>query len=100
MSTQRPLEKLKAERVELLLNSLPGWAVDPERKSLTLQVRFLSPKESLTFLRHVCQVATNRRHVPDVALDQGAVTVKLGSPEVGGLSEEDFRFARLVTRRV
>jgi len=100
MMIQKPFEKLKAERVELLLSSLPGWALDAERKSLTLQVRFLSPRESLSFLRQVCQVAANRRHQLDVALDQGAVTVKLGTSEMGGLSEEDFRFARLVNRKV
>lgn len=95
----RGTDKLKAERVELMLKTVPGWALTEDGSSITCRFAFLSKAQAAHFAKRVCTLAARRHHYPEVRLHQDEVTLRLTTPAAEGLSQADFLFAQQISRR-
>jgi pterin-4a-carbinolamine dehydratase len=93
-------DKLKAERVELMLAALPGWKLTPSGEAIEQQFRFEEPVQALAFAGWVCGLTARWEHRPEVRIAKATtVTFHLTTPEAGGLTPSDFRVARRLGRK-
>lgn len=92
-------DKLKAERVELLLRTIPGWVLTEDASAISCRFAFLSNAQAVNFAKRVCTLAARRHHYPEVRLHQGEVTLRLTTAAAEGLSQADFLFAQQINRR-
>jgi pterin-4a-carbinolamine dehydratase len=92
-------DKLKAERVELMLKTIPGWSLTKDGSAIVCQYTFLSNSQAYLFTKRVCSIAARRHHYPaEIRLQNGEVTLLLSST-VEGLSQADFLFAKDINRK-
>src|SRR5262245_18983716 len=92
----RPLaavEPLKAERVQLLLEKLPGWQVSGDGKSIMRAFRFSGPGPTQAFASLISAMAAEAGHSPTIWIEGSSVICKLTTPVVGGLTILDFDLA-------
>jgi pterin-4a-carbinolamine dehydratase len=90
------LQKLKAERVELMLKSTPAWAATAKGHALRRRIHTATPADAIDFARRVTQLAARQRQFAEIVLRPGVATVRLTTPEVKGLTERDFALARAI----
>jgi pterin-4a-carbinolamine dehydratase len=89
-----PMQKLKAERVELMLARLPGWQASPDRTVLSRAFDLASPGQAARLAKQGCQWSARRRGEPWFSVSHKRLKVRLATPAVGGLTQADFEFAR------
>ncbi len=104
-STQGPptvLPSLKAERIQLWLEEMPGWKVSSDGRRIQRHFLFQSRSESLAFLRHAIK-STERTEVafggrgPGLAYRGDLVTVSIWS-HGGSFSRQELELARLLSQ--
>ena len=95
-----PLQKLKAERVELMLARLPGWQASPDRTLLSRELELPSRVQAARFAQQAVEWASLRHGEPWFSVSQRNVQIRLSTPEVGGLTESDLNFARKLNQWV
>lgn len=93
-------DKLKAERVELMLASLPGWKLSFDKLGLTRSFQFASVERAFAFANLVAGMALRRNLYPEVRLQRDVVTLQLSSAKSGGLTVLDFALARQINQHV
>lgn len=86
------LEWALADAQREALSTLEGWSLDG--RALKRTWRFEGDVAPLTWVNQVWALAQERGHHPDLELSYGAVTVRLTTHDLGGLSEADFALAR------
>lgn len=91
--------KLKAERVELMLAALPGWKLTFDQKGLTRTFQFPTTERAFAFVNLVAGMSFRRNQYPEVRLHRDTVTLNLTSPKVGGLTVMDFALARQINQQ-
>lgn len=92
--------KLKAERVELMLAALPGWKLTFDKQGLTRSFQFSSAERAFAFANLVAGMAFRRNQYPEVRLLRDTVTLNLSSHKAGGLTAPDFALARQINQQV
>lgn len=95
-----PVQKLKAERVELKLARLPGWEASPDRTQLLRQFDLASRAQAAHLAKQAVDWAARRRGEPWFSLSQRRFQVRLSTPAAGGLTQADFDFARKLSEWV
>lgn len=93
------LNKLKAERVELLLKSVPAWALSPDGAALERRMKVKSWSQTLTLVRRATRLAQEERHLLEITLRPGEATIRVTTPEAGGLTLADFALAGVIGAR-
>jgi len=93
------LNKLKAERVELLLKSVPAWSLSADGTALERRMKAQSWSQTLTLVRRAARLAHEERHLVELTLKPGEATVRLTTPEAGGLTLADFALAGVIGAR-
>jgi 4a-hydroxytetrahydrobiopterin dehydratase len=88
---------LKAERVQLLLEELPGWRLTAGGKSISRVFRFPGVSSALAFTYFVSAVARESGHGPSVHLEGSRVVCWLTTQEAGGLTLQDLEMARRIS---
>jgi pterin-4a-carbinolamine dehydratase len=94
-----PSDKLKAERVELMLQALPEWKVETDQEALTRTFEFRSHASATAFAAWVFTLSERRSQFPEVRLQQSRVAVTLSTPKVEGVTNKDIAFARMIGQR-
>lgn len=92
-------DKLKAERVELMLKTLPGWKLSFDQKALTRSFQFPTTEKAFSFVNLVAGLAFRRNQYPEVRFQRATVTLSLSSPKAGGLTLLDFALARQIQQQ-
>lgn len=95
-----PVERLKAERVQLALAELPGWKLTPDGRVITRTFRFEHHNGSLLFAFLVSGLGREAGHSPAMTIAAEAVVCQLTTPEAGGVTERDLELARRIDRVV
>jgi pterin-4a-carbinolamine dehydratase len=90
----RPTQKLKAERVELLLARMPAWQLSPDGSSIFRDFELGSQREAVHFAQLACQWAAPRFGEPWFSVSRKRFSALLTTPAVDGVTEADFAFAR------
>src|SRR5262245_5449387 len=93
---------LKAERIQLQLQQMPGWSLAPDRRSACRKFRFGTQDESLAFLRQAILAAEGTpiafgTRGPVVSYRGDTVAVTLWAFE-GAFTEPDVALARTIGR--
>ncbi len=79
---------LDAERVGLLLRSLPQWEAAGE--AIRREFRFKNFYETMAFVNAVAWISHREDHHPELELGYNRCVVHYSTHAIGGLSENDF----------
>ncbi len=71
----------------------PAWS--REGKLIRRRYKFSTFPKAIEFVNRVAEVAEANQHHPFISIDYKSVTLELVSWHAGGLTELDFRLARL-----
>lgn len=82
------------DAVRAALERLPAWSVQDGK--LHRELRFPGFPDALAFLVRIGVEAEKRGHHPELTNVYDRVTVELVTHDVGGISDKDLEFARLV----
>lgn len=85
--------KLRPDRLGVLARDVPAWRLT-EDDALLRTWSFPEPLTAACFALFVATLTDATAQPAVIRQHQGRVTVRLTSPEVGGLTEEDFQLAR------
>ncbi|MHC4414510.1 MAG: 4a-hydroxytetrahydrobiopterin dehydratase [Planctomycetota bacterium] len=86
------MEKLSPDQIEEKLAELPQWSLNGELLQRTF--RFDDFVGAMAFVRRIADLAEQIQHHPDIMIRYNKVTLTLTTHDVGGLTEQDFSFAR------
>lgn len=86
---------IKNEQLVSLLKQINTWKVVDHVK-IEKDFHFKTFKEALTFVNKVGETAERENHHPDITISYTTVKLRLSTHSIGGLSENDFIFAKLI----
>jgi 4a-hydroxytetrahydrobiopterin dehydratase len=86
------MEKLPKEKIQANLQSLNGWKLDGD--AIHKDFEFKNFKVAMDFMNRLANVAEELNHHPDWSNSYNKVSIKLTSHDAGGLTENDFTFAK------
>lgn len=84
------------DQIELQLKSLRLWESDDASGGIVRNMEFPTFANAIEFVNRVAVVADQHDHHPDIDIRYRRLKVVLVSHDVGGISERDFRMARLI----
>lgn len=91
-------QRLKAERVQVMLQELPAWKLREGGRSIDRAFQFPSPRVADAYASFVSAFASESGQAVNLDLNKGQVVVTLSGPRVKGrqleLNEEILTFAR------
>lgn len=90
-----PLERKQA--IQLAIEA-GGWVVSPDTASITRQFHFELFSEAVAFMNDVGKIALQQNHYPEMEIIGYDLDVRFSSPEVGGLSINDFIMAARISK--
>jgi hypothetical protein len=93
--TEQPPAQLKAERIQLALASLPGWALGPPRQRVECFFRLAAEGETDRFVPFVLSICRNEGAVVEMSVRENLVVVRLGG--AGGVTVADLSAARTLS---
>ncbi len=86
------MDKLSAEQIDGKLAELPQWSLNGDLLQRTF--RFDNFIGSMAFVGRIADLAEEMQHHPDILIRYNKVTLTLTTHDAGGLTENDFSFAR------
>lgn len=88
------MSQLNADDITHALEALPGWQRDGE----TIHRTYTHPdfRVAMAFVGFVAEVAENLGHHPDIDIRYNEVRLAVTTHDAGGLTEKDFKLARMV----
>jgi 4a-hydroxytetrahydrobiopterin dehydratase len=86
------MEKLSNDEINKKLTQLNRWELN--RNSIQKDFEFKDFKEAMDFMNELAGMAEKLNHHPDWSNSYNKVSIKLTSHDVGGLTENDFTFAK------
>lgn len=93
-----PLDKLKAERVELKIKQMPEWQLQRNGSMLSRRLRFATPGAALAFAGLVTSLADRAGRQPRIVLSGSEVHLSLTTS--GGLTRADLALARRIDDQI
>jgi pterin-4a-carbinolamine dehydratase len=91
---ERFSERLKAERVQERLKSMPGWRLAAGGKSLDRVRRFPNPRTAASFTAFLAHFVVGSGQLVGVELSGNHVAITLRPRNRGGLTEGTLDFAQ------
>jgi 4a-hydroxytetrahydrobiopterin dehydratase len=91
-------DKLSAEKAEEAVKELSGWALSGGGSAIHKRFTFRNFGEAFAFMTRVAMAAEKLDHHPDWSNVYKTVDVKLSTHDAGGLTELDFKLARLMDK--
>ncbi|MGB5245490.1 MAG: 4a-hydroxytetrahydrobiopterin dehydratase [Woeseia sp.] len=92
------VDKIDANTVTRRLGDLPGWALEDEK--LTREFQFANFVEAFGFMTRAAIEAEKADHHPEWFNVYKKVKVQLTTHECGGISERDFKLAKVMNKLV
>lgn len=93
----KPLERKQA--IQLAIEA-GGWVVSPDTATITKTIKLESFSEALNFINIIGSLAVAQKYYPEIDLHDTTVDVILTTPELKGLSHNDFVMASKITRLI
>ncbi len=94
-TTEQPPAQLKAERIQLALAGLPGWALGPPRQRIEAFFRLSAAGETDRFVPFVLATCREEGAVVEMSVRESLVVVRLGG--AGGVTEADLLAAQALS---
>jgi hypothetical protein len=95
LQTEQPPTQLKAERIQLALSSLPGWALGPPRQRVECFFRLAAEGETDRFVPFVLSTCRDEGSVVEMSVRENLVVVRLGG--AGGVTAADLSAAQALS---
>ena len=92
-------ERLKAERIQLLLRELPGWRLTRSGTAISRAVQLPGHRSALAFANFAAELANDRGLTAEVDVRPQRVGVTLSNRTVRGLTEAEFALAAALELR-
>jgi len=92
----RPVARLKAERVELLLAALPGWEAAVSGEAVQRQFQFGNVGQALAFAGLICGLSERWQRRPELTIAGSVVTCEIAAHEEGEPAVGIIRNARRI----
>ena len=91
---------LAADRIDKLLQDVPGWTVADAEGHLELirSYRFKGFMPGVELVNEIARLAEEEGHHPDLQLSYGVLRVSLWTHVAGGLTDNDFILAAKIDR--
>lgn len=81
---------LPPDKVERLLQQVPGWSVADDGKAITRKFQFKGFFRTMSFINAMAWIANQEGHHPDFSAGYNYCRVTFTTHELDGLSENDF----------
>lgn len=91
-------EKLPAGKAMEAVKELSGWMLADDGGAIHKRFTFRNFGEAFAFMTRVAMAAEKLDHHPDWSNVYKTVDVKLSTHDAGGLTELDFRLAKLMDK--
>ncbi len=91
----QPPSRLKSERIQIALLSLPGWSLGPPRQRVECSFRLSSAKEADRFVPFVVETCRDEKTPVMIAVRDNLVVVQLGGAR--GVTEADLSVAKALS---
>ena len=85
-----PEHRLSADAVAARLSALPGWKLVEDGAAISRSFDFDDYHRTMAFVNALAFVAHREDHHPDLGVHYNRAVVRYSTPDVGGLSENDF----------
>ncbi|MEA2693022.1 MAG: Pterin 4 alpha carbinolamine dehydratase [Acidobacteriota bacterium] len=86
-------ERLKPERVQLRIESLPGWTLRPGGRAIARYYALPDTAQALAFLDTVQALGRSQGRLPQVDLRADGAIVSLPTPRSGWIETGDYELA-------
>jgi 4a-hydroxytetrahydrobiopterin dehydratase len=91
-------DKLSAAKAGEATKELSGWSLSGDATAIHKRFTFRNFGEAFAFMTRVAMAAEKLDHHPDWSNVYKTVDVKLSTHDAGGLTELDFKLARLMDK--
>ncbi|WP_377297346.1 4a-hydroxytetrahydrobiopterin dehydratase [Rhizobium sp. SGZ-381] len=91
-------EKLDAAAIAAGLSTLEGWLLAPDGDAILKEFTFRNFREAFGFMTQCALCAEKLDHHPEWKNVYASVSVRLTTHDSGGLTERDFKLARMFDR--
>lgn len=88
--------KLTESEISQQMQNLPGWTV--KNQELVRTFEFKNFVESINFVNKLVEPAEKAGHHPDIEISYNKVTIKLTTHDLGGITQQDFDLAKIISR--
>lgn len=85
---------LEDTELEDALKKCPEW--ETERGFITRTVEFEEFVDSIDFVNDLAEIAQKAQHFPEIRIKENRVTLRLTSPDIGGVSTQDIQLAKRI----
>lgn len=89
-------KKYSKKQAELAFSELKGWTM--KKDSLSRKITFKNFAQAFGFMTCVAIEAEKMNHHPDWKNAYNKVTISLSTHDAGGLTEADFKLAKLIDK--
>lgn len=87
---------MEQDAITAKLADLPDWERDEDSGGIVKRMEFPQFADAVAFVNRVATVADAHDHHPDIDIRYRRLKIVLVSHDVGGLSDRDFRMAKLI----
>jgi 4a-hydroxytetrahydrobiopterin dehydratase len=84
------VDALNDERVQALLEQVPGWELAADKLSIQRRFEFKGFYKTVAFINAMAWIANQEGHHPDFCAGYNYCAVSFTTHDLGGLSENDF----------
>lgn len=88
------MKKLLLKDIIKNLEKVRGWKL--ERNKIVREFIFNNFIESISFVNKIAEAAEKEQHHPDISIRYNKVKIILSTHSVNGVTDKDFRLAKLI----
>lgn len=88
-------QRLSDSDIQAKMQDIPDWHLNGN--VLQSQRQFKDFVEAIAFVNRLVEPAETAGHHPDIAISYNTVTITLTTHDVGGLTEQDFAMAEVIS---
>lgn len=92
------VEKMTNTEISKALENLENWSINESQNAIHKQFKFKNFSQAWAFMSRAALLAEKMNHHPEWFNVYNRVDVTLNTHDVGGLSELDFKMARLMDK--
>jgi 4a-hydroxytetrahydrobiopterin dehydratase len=92
------VEKMTDTEILQALENIDSWDLNDEQTSISKTFKFKNFSQAWAFMSRAALLAEKMNHHPEWFNVYNRVDVTLNTHDVGGLSEHDFKMARLMDK--
>ena len=88
-------QRLSNSEIQAKMRDIPDWEL--EGNTIQAQRQFRDFVEAIAFVNRLVEPAEAMGHHPDISISYNTVTITLTTHDAGGLTEQDFALAAIIS---